>query len=202
MNAPAMVLIVRKESMGQMPNGQVFLMNEDGTAVDFATIAEVTAMFAPYVQLSEPVSGGVVAVDPSHKVVTVIINGAATLSSLNIALPNGATDRSGTIVRFLFRVGIQSMAFPGALMESEAPSSVLPGDVILEIASDSGFTANVQTVSIAGLGQTYTLAVAIQGVQPQTSVVSGFVPAGYYARLRTVNNTGTPTFTYLSLIHI
>lgn len=70
------------------------------------------------------------------------------------------------------------------------------GDVVLEIASDSGFTANVQTVSIAGLGQTYTLAVAIQGVQPQTSVVSGFVPAGYYARLRTVNNTGTPTFTY------
>lgn len=70
------------------------------------------------------------------------------------------------------------------------------GDVILEIASDSGFTTNVQTVSIAGLGQVYTLAVALQGVQPQTNVVSGFVPSGYYARLRTVSNTGTPTFTY------
>lgn len=70
------------------------------------------------------------------------------------------------------------------------------GDVILEIASDSGFTGNVQTLAISGLGQTYTLAVALQGVQPQTGVVSGFVPAGYYARLRTVNNVGTPSFSY------
>lgn len=70
------------------------------------------------------------------------------------------------------------------------------GDVVLEIASDSGFTANVQTLAISGLGQTYTLAVAIQGVQPQTGVVTGYVPAGYYARLRTVSNTGTPAFTY------
>lgn len=70
------------------------------------------------------------------------------------------------------------------------------GDVILEIASDSGFTTNVQTLSITGSGQTYTLAVALQGVQPTTNIVSGFVPAGYYARLRTVNNTGTPTFAY------
>ncbi len=70
------------------------------------------------------------------------------------------------------------------------------GDVVLEIASNSGFTTNVQTLSISGLGQTYSLAVALQGVQPQTGVVSGFVPAGYYVRLRTVNNTGTPTYTY------
>ncbi|QBF27146.1 hypothetical protein EXN22_16140 [Pseudomonas tructae] len=70
------------------------------------------------------------------------------------------------------------------------------GDVVLEIASDSGFTANVQTLAINGLGQTYTLAIALQGVQPQTGVVTGYVPAGYYARLRTVNNTGTPTFSY------
>lgn len=72
------------------------------------------------------------------------------------------------------------------------------GDVILEIASDAAFTTNVQTVAIAGLGQVYTLAIALQGVQPQTNVVSGFVPAGYYSRLRTVNNTGSPTFTYRS----
>lgn len=70
------------------------------------------------------------------------------------------------------------------------------GDVILEIASDSGFTTNVQTLAITGLGQTYTLAVALQGVQPQTGVVSGYVPAGYYARLRTANNTGTPAYSY------
>lgn len=68
------------------------------------------------------------------------------------------------------------------------------GDVVLEISTDSGFTTGVQTVAIAGLGQTYTLAIALAGVQPQTGVVSGVVPAGYYARMRTVNNTGTPTY--------
>lgn len=70
------------------------------------------------------------------------------------------------------------------------------GDVILEIASDSGFTANVQTLAISGLGQTYTLAIALQGIQPQTVTLPGYVPAGYYARLRTVNVTGTPAFLY------
>lgn len=68
------------------------------------------------------------------------------------------------------------------------------GDIILEIASDSGFTTNVQTLAIGGNGQTYTLAIALQGVQPTTNNLTGFVPVGYYVRLRTVNNTGTPTY--------
>lgn len=70
------------------------------------------------------------------------------------------------------------------------------GDVILEIASDSGFTSNVQTLSVGENGQTVTLAIALNSIQAQTVVVSGFVPTGYYARLRTVNNTGTPTYLY------
>jgi hypothetical protein len=68
------------------------------------------------------------------------------------------------------------------------------GDIILEIANDSGFTSGVQTLAIAGLGQTYTLAVALQGVQPQTTCVAGVVAAGKHVRLRTVNNVGTPTY--------
>lgn len=75
-------------------------------------------------------------------------------------------------------------------------SSGQTGDVILEIASNAAFTTNVQTVAIAGLGQTYSLAVAIMGVQPQTGVVSGLVPPGYYARLRTVNTVGTPAYLF------
>lgn len=70
------------------------------------------------------------------------------------------------------------------------------GDVILEIASDSGFTTNVQTLSITQNAQAISLAVALNSVQTQTGLLSGFVPAGYYVRLRTVNNTGTPAFTY------
>lgn len=70
------------------------------------------------------------------------------------------------------------------------------GDVLLEIASNADFTVGVQTVGISGTGQVYTLAVALQGVQPSTAQVSGFIPAGYYARLRTVNNVGTPSYLY------
>lgn len=70
------------------------------------------------------------------------------------------------------------------------------GDVILEIASDSGFTANVQTLAITQNAQAITLAIVLNSVQTQTGVLSGFVPTGYYARLRTVNNTGTPSYLY------
>jgi hypothetical protein len=70
------------------------------------------------------------------------------------------------------------------------------GDVFLEIANDSAFTSGVQPVAISGLGQTYTLAIALQGVQPQSGVVVGFVPAGKWVRLRTANNTGTPGLAY------
>lgn len=70
------------------------------------------------------------------------------------------------------------------------------GDVILEIASDSGFTTNVQTIAIAQNGQTVTLALALNSVQSQTFVLAGYIPLGYYVRLRTVNNSGTPTYLY------
>lgn len=70
------------------------------------------------------------------------------------------------------------------------------GDVILEVATDSAFTQNVRTVAITGLGQTFGLSISISSTQPQTAQVSGVIPAGYYARLRTVNNTGAPTFIY------
>lgn len=70
------------------------------------------------------------------------------------------------------------------------------GDAIFETADDSGFTTNVATESIIGNGQTYTLAIALQGIAPNTGLLAGYVKAGRFARLRTVNNTGTPAFSY------
>ena len=70
------------------------------------------------------------------------------------------------------------------------------GEVVLEIASDAAFTTNVQTLAIVGNGQTLTLAIALNSVQPATSVLGGMIPAGYYTRLHTVNNTGTPSYLY------
>ncbi len=72
------------------------------------------------------------------------------------------------------------------------------GTVVLEIASDFGFTTNVQELSRCTNGNTGTLTIGLSLVQDITASMSGFVPSGYYCRLRTANNTGTPTFTYRS----
>lgn len=70
------------------------------------------------------------------------------------------------------------------------------GTVILEIATNAGFTTGVQTIAQFTNSNSVSLAIAITVVQINTACLSGYVPAGYYVRLRTVNNTGTPTFTY------
>lgn len=77
-------------------------------------------------------------------------------------------------------------------------SSGQDANLYLEIASDSGFTTNLQVLAQSPCSQTYTLAVALQGIQKCPLSVSGWVPVSYYARLRTANTTGTPVFTYLA----
>ena len=76
------------------------------------------------------------------------------------------------------------------------------GDVVLEIASNVGFTLNVQTIAQNGLGQDYTITgiflTSFTGVIQYRFQLSGLVPAGYYVRLRTVSNIGSPSFTYLA----
>jgi hypothetical protein len=69
------------------------------------------------------------------------------------------------------------------------------GTVIFEIASDSAFTLNVQSLCSYTNANTGTLAVGLGLTQIGTGNLTGYIPLGYYARLRTVNNTSTPTFT-------
>jgi hypothetical protein len=107
----------------------------------------------------------------------------ATVRPLNSAFqPSTAHD---SIVTYSVKIGTTASIGSGQ-----------DGEVVLEIATDSAFTQNVQALSIFGNGQSYTLAVAIQGVQTVTGQLTGVVPASMWARLRTVNNVGTPTFTY------
>lgn len=70
------------------------------------------------------------------------------------------------------------------------------GTVILEMATNSGFTTGVQALSQFTNSNSVSLAIAITVTQINTGCLSGYIPAGNYVRLRTVNNTGTPTFTY------
>lgn len=72
------------------------------------------------------------------------------------------------------------------------------GTVFLEIASDSGFTTNLQEVGRFVNGNAVSLAIAITVNQSVTGTLSGFVPVAYYCRLRTANTLGSPSFTYRS----
>lgn len=72
------------------------------------------------------------------------------------------------------------------------------GTLFLEIASDSGFTTNLQELGRFVNGNTGTLTVGLNITQNVTGTLSGYIPKNYYCRLRSVNTTGTPTFTYRS----
>lgn len=72
------------------------------------------------------------------------------------------------------------------------------GTVVLEYADDSGFTTNVVTVQTSKNGNTGTLTLGLGLGQTVTATVSGMIPAGKYTRLRTVNTSGSPTFTFIN----
>lgn len=70
------------------------------------------------------------------------------------------------------------------------------GSVFLETSAD-GSTGWTEIARVRN-GNTGTLSLGLNTVQTHTYELSGAVEAGYYVRLRTVNNTGTPTFTYVT----
>lgn len=72
------------------------------------------------------------------------------------------------------------------------------GTIFLEIASNSGFSTNLQELGRFVNGNSGTLTIGLNLTQTVSGNLSGFVPAGYYCRIRTDNTSGTPTFTYRS----
>lgn len=73
------------------------------------------------------------------------------------------------------------------------------GTVVLEVAPTNSATAG-DWVEIARFtnGQSISLAIALQSVQTLAGQVNGMIPAGYYAKLRSINNSGTPTYSFNS----
>lgn len=69
------------------------------------------------------------------------------------------------------------------------------GTLYLETFTDSSCTLNTNEIMRSTNGNTNGLAVAIGNVSTTTLTVQGPITAGLYAKLRTENNTGTPTFT-------
>jgi len=73
------------------------------------------------------------------------------------------------------------------------------GYIVLEICPTNSATAgNWTEIARTTNGQTLTLAVALQAVQVSVGILGGIIPAGYYARLRSVNTSGTPTYAFVS----
>lgn len=73
------------------------------------------------------------------------------------------------------------------------------GTVFLEVAATNSTTPSAWTeLSRLTNGQALSLAVTLQSVQTTAGILFGFIPAGYYARLRTQNVSGTPSFSYSS----
>lgn len=142
----------------------------------------------------------------------VTLNAKADISSLGTtAFSNSYTDLSNKPVKsFSYTTRSLNSAFqPSSTRDTFVTYAVdisanlsltggQSGTVILEIADNSGFTVNVQTVNRSSSANTGTLTIGLNTTDLSTASVTGVVPAGKYARLRTVNNTGTPTFTYQS----
>lgn len=73
------------------------------------------------------------------------------------------------------------------------------GYVVLEISATNSTTASDwKEVSRTRNGQSLSLALTLQSVQNIGSELMNIVPAGYYVRLRSVNVSGTPTYSYIS----
>lgn len=73
------------------------------------------------------------------------------------------------------------------------------GTVVLEVASTNSSTPS-DWVEIARFtnSQSITLALALQSVQTLAGLLMGLIPTGYYVKLRTINNSGTPSYTFNS----
>ena len=73
------------------------------------------------------------------------------------------------------------------------------GYVALEIATTNSTTAGDWIeISRTSQSQNISLAVAFANTQQTATPVNGMIPGGYYARLRSVNTAGTPTYTFNS----
>lgn len=66
----------------------------------------------------------------------------------------------------------------------------------LEICADNLFASGVQEICRAVNSNSGTLTIGLNLVQTQTARLTGYVPAGYYARIRTANTVGSPQFNY------
>lgn len=109
-----------------------------------------------------------------------------------------ATSRS---LNSAFQISTTRLAYVTYAVDIAATLSLTAGatgTVFLEAATDSGFTQNVREIARAVNGNTGTLTIGLGLTQNITAIVSGYISAAEYVRIRTANTVGTPVFTYRS----
>lgn len=72
------------------------------------------------------------------------------------------------------------------------------GTIFLEISDQWDFGSNIIEVARTVNGNIGSLTLGLNITQNSTASLCGMVPAASYARIRTSNTTGTPTFTWRS----
>ena len=99
-----------------------------------------------------------------------------------------------------FQVDPSKGAFVSYSVQMTVTASIVAGQsgsAQLLIANNAGMTGT-QAVSMSPGSQTYSLAVALQGVQNMPCNLMGYVPPGYWVMIQTTNLIGTPVFSFLA----
>lgn len=121
-----------------------------------------------------------------------VVLGNGTLGTLPV-VPTRSFANPARSLNTAFQISSTRDAWVGYSVNISVTSALLAGQegrVHLEYADDSGFTTNVVTVA--------STVNATSGVLNLTNIgpgsVTGWIPAAKYARIRTENVTGTPTY--------
>lgn len=128
------------------------------------------------------------------------VNDTLAMTSTNVMAFRGRSQSASVrSLNTIFQVSATRDSQVNYSIDISCTSTLLGGQggtIVLEMATNAGFTTGVQTIAQFINSNAVSLAIAISVTQINSACVCGFIPAGNYVRLRTVNNTGTPTFTY------
>ena len=135
----------------------------------------------------------------SH-VATVAISGDYDDLSNKPTIPSAPTQTTESrALNTAFQIDATKYGFVFYSVDIEATSTLTTqekGTVYLKIASDEEFTEDVQTLASCTNGNDGTLVLGLTSIQTITANLVGFIPPGYWVKIETEDNEGTPVFTY------
>lgn len=192
-------------------NGNISTLNtgQSSLSMSISTLnSEITALGSPFSVNSFMVNQA----STSSLVATSTFNGFMSgamvikLAALSTTTPRSMATTTRSIVTGTGATGFQisssrdaEVRYSTTIVTTSSIAGSQNGTVVLEIAPTNSATAtDWSEIGRCTNGTSYTLAIAIQGVSTQACQITGYVPTGYFAKIRSINNSGTPTFTYNS----